>query len=302
MGKLMEIIKVMVRRFCFLFVLLVLFGCGDDSSNEDEIVQDLVQYEIVEENLVEDEVVDDKPAKNIIWEKDGKEMVLIPAGSFAMGDAMNEPEEWMENARPVHKVELDAFYMDIHEVTVGQFREFVNQSGYKYPDFGWDEVAKISPDDDYPMMYVNWNDATAYAEWASKRLPTEAEWEYAARGGLEGQRYPWGDEAPTAERANYNANVGETTIVGSYPANGYDLYDMAGNVWEWCQDWYKEDYYSKSPVNNPQGPEDGSHRVLRGGSWNSDTSALRVDYRSEFNPLPKVRDFINGFRCVSGSN
>ncbi len=90
MGKLMEIIKVMVRRFCFLFVLLVLFGCGDDSSNQDEIVQDLVQDEIVEENLVEDEVVDDKPAKNIIWEKDGKEMVLIPAGSFAMGDAMNE--------------------------------------------------------------------------------------------------------------------------------------------------------------------------------------------------------------------
>ena len=80
------------------------------------------------------------------------------------------------------------------------------------------------------------------------------------------------------------------------------MYDMASNVREWCQDWYKEDYYSKSPVNNPQGPEDGSHRVLRGGSWNSDTSALRVDYRSEFNPLPKVRDFINGFRCVSGSN
>ena len=192
--------------YCFLFSLFF-FGCGDESSNQDETVQDLVQDEIVEEDLVEDEVVDDKPAKNIIWEKDGKEMVLIPAGSFAMGDAMNEPEEWMENARPVHKVELDAFYMDIHEVTVGQFREFVNQSGYKYPDFGWDEVAKISPDDDYPMMYVNWNDATAYAEWASKRLPTEAEWEYAARGGVVGQRYPSGDDI-TRNDANYKGAGG----------------------------------------------------------------------------------------------
>ena len=116
-------------------------------------------------------------------------MALIPAGSFEMGDHHDN----MSNALPVHRVELDAFYMDVHEVTVGQFREFVNQSGYKY-DGNWDNVAKYSPGDEYPMVYVSWNDATAYAKWAGKRLPTEAEWEYAARGGLVGKRYPGGDE------------------------------------------------------------------------------------------------------------
>jgi len=115
------------------------------------------------------------------------QMALIPAGSFEMGDHLDE----MSNA-PVHRVELDAFYMDVREVTVGQFREFVHQSGYGYNK--WNDVAEYSPGDEYPMVYVNWNDARAYAKWAGKRLPTEAEWEYAARGGLVGKRYPWGDE------------------------------------------------------------------------------------------------------------
>ena len=136
----------------------------------------------------------------ITWQKDGKEMVLIPSGSFEMGDHHDN----MSNA-PVHRVELDAFYMDVHEVTVGQFREFVNQSGYKY-DGNWDNVAKYSPDDEYPMIYVSWNDARAYAKWAGKRLPTEAEWEYAARGGLVGKRYPGGDEI-THDDANWGNTV-----------------------------------------------------------------------------------------------
>ena len=189
----------------------------------------------------------------IEWEKDNSQMALIPAGSFEMGDSKNEPEDWMKRSRPVHRVELDAFYLDVREVTVGQFREFVNQSGYSYNR--WNDVAKYSPWDWYPMVYVNWNDTTAYAKWAGKRLPTEAEWEYAARGGLVGKRYPWGDQI-THDDVNYS---------GTFGANGYGLYDVAGNVWEWCQDWYGENYYSSSPVKNPLGPDTGSMRVLRGG-------------------------------------
>jgi len=239
----------------------------------------------------------------IEWEKDNSQMALIPAGSFEMGDSKNEPEDWMKRSRPVHRVELDAFYLDVREVTVGQFREFVNQSGYKYGG-NWDSIAKFSPGDEYPMVYVSWNDARAYAKWGGKRLPTEAEWEYATRGGLVGKRYPWGDEI-THDDANYRGTGGKDkwnrcSPVGSFAANGYGgLYDMAGNVYEWCQDWYGENYYSSSPVKNPPGPGTGSRRVLRGGSWNGTASPLWVAAR--FNSLPLYRYFLCGFRCASGS-
>ncbi len=190
--------------YCFLF-LLVFLGCGDESSNQDETVKD-------------DIIVETGPEKEIVWEKDGKEMVLIPVGSFEMGDHFSEGEE---DELPVHKVTLDAFYMDTHEVTVGQFKQFVNQTGYDY-DHMWDDVAKYSPGDDYPMIYVNWNDATAYAEWAGKRLPTEAEWEYAARGGLVGQRYVWGDDESLArDYANYSGTGGRDKWNRSTAPVGY---------------------------------------------------------------------------------
>ena len=274
--------------------LLVCFGCGDESSNEDEIVQDSVEDEIV---------VETDPKKDIVWKKDGKEMTLIPAGSFEMGDHFSEGEK---DELPVHKVNLDAFYMDTHEVTVGQFKQFINQTGYDWsPPVGdmWDAVARLSPGDDYPMVYVNWNDATAYAEWAGKRLPTEAEWEYAARGGVVGQRYPSGDDI-TRNDANYKGAGGRdkwdttTALVGSFEANGYGLHDMVGNVWEWCQDWYDENYYSNSPANNPPGPETGSDRVSRGGGWAYDSDYLRLADRYNY---PNDRYSTYGFRCVSGS-
>ena len=233
--------------------------------------------------------------------KDGAEMVLIPAGPFQMGDSKNEPESWMKRSRPVHTVELDAFYMDLNEVTVGQFKQFVNLNGYKYGG-NWNDVAKYSPGDDYPMVHVNWDDAIAYAKWAGKRLPTEAEWEYAARGGLIGKRYPLGDEM-TDDDANWsNTAIGKDkwkycSPVGSFEANGYGLYDMAGNVYEWCADWYDEDYYSKSPAKNPPGPDLGSDRVLRGGFWDNYTNTLRVAHRDGTSPFNRINDL--GFRCVS---
>ena len=229
------------------------------------------------------------------WEKDGSLMNLIPAGSFEMGSDDRVDE------KPVHTVELDAFYMDIYEVIVGQFKQFVNQSGYSYNR--WDSVAKYSPTDDYPMIYVDWNDAVAYAKWAGKRLPTEAEWEYAARGGLTGKHYPWGNDI-TYDDANWGNTVSGKdkwkycAPVGSFRPNGYGLYDMAGNLWEWCADWYASDYYANPPLRNPQGPSSGNTRVMRGGSWNRTPSLLRAAGRCDRSCGCQLREY--GFRCVSG--
>jgi len=285
----------------FLLLLTVSLWAveGDEVENQEPVVSNplakqlnyetvLVTYDVEDADgdlmTVSVKVSDDgvKPVlgEKITWEKDGSEMVLIPAGSFEMGDHHDN----MGNALPVHIVELDAFYMDVYEVTVGQFRKFVNQSGYEY-DGNWNNVARYSLDDGYPMVYVNWNDATAYAKWAGKRLPTEAEWEYADRGGLAGKRYPWGnDENVARDYANYNGVGGkdkwsQTGPVGSLEANGYGLYDMAGNVWEWCQDWYDFGYYNNSPSKNPPGSGTGSRRVLQGGYWYHDVSTVATTIR-----------------------
>ena len=248
-----------------------------------------------------DELIKPKegPKKVITWRKDGARMMLIPAGSFEMGDNFDEGDA---NEQPVHKVELDAFYMDAQEVTVEQFKKFVDESGHKHSR--WNEVEKYSPDDKHPMVYVTWNDAVSYCKWAGKRLPTEAEWEYAARGGLIGKRYPWGDEI-THDDANYSGTGGKDkwdrcAPVGSFEPNGYGLYDMAGNVWEWCADWYDEDYYSNLEVLNPQGPSSssGNTRVIRGGAWSCSSYYRHVACRCP--RYPNNRYYYGGFRCVSG--
>ncbi len=237
----------------------------------------------------------DNLPNQIVWNKDGAEMAYVPAGSFEMGDHFDEGED---NELPVHTVTLDGFYMDKTEVTVGQFKVFLDDTSYSWGG-DWDSVASKSPTDDHPMIWVTWNDATAYAEWAGKRLPTEAEWEYAARGG-QGQRYSRGNDIDDTE-ANYGGNVGKTTLVGNYPANGYSLYDMTGNVYEWCVDWYDENYYTSQLVINPVGPENGSKRVLRGGAWRqTNSNTFRLAYRNNSNPSNTNNRF--GFRCVSSPN
>ncbi|MBI1925884.1 formylglycine-generating enzyme family protein [Candidatus Poribacteria bacterium] len=244
------------------------------------------------------------------------DMALILAGEFEMGDNFNEGNS---DERRVHTVYIDAFYMDVHEVTVGEYRAFIQATGYQAPD--WKRVAEYSPTDQHPMINVSWYDATAYCRWANKRLPTEAEWEKAARGGLVGKRYPWGDEDPDGTQCNFadkntdyswsNRKVNDgyqyTAPVEKYTPNGYRLYDMAGNVWEWCMDEYQSDFYAKSPKQNPVAggvitlvnndfTDIKTARVLRGGSWsvNPDTLCVAGRYRG----VPSLRNDVVGFRCA----
>ena len=246
-------------------------------------------------------------------------MVLIPAGQFQMG---SNDDEAGNNEQPVHTVHIDAFFMDEHEVTNLEYKEFILEnprwqksridkrfhngnylkhwSGNNYP----------SGKANHPVTYVSWYAAMAYAEWAGKRLPTEAEWEYAARGGVDGLKYPLGNTISTRQ-ANYNNHVGDTTAVGRYAANGYDLYDMAGNVWEWCLDEYDADFYfvsrdSRNPISGARTIQwildnftsipTNTSRVLRGGSWGSDAQNLRVADRN--GNTPSLTAGSNGFRCA----
>ncbi|HSV27678.1 MAG TPA: formylglycine-generating enzyme family protein [Sedimentisphaerales bacterium] len=293
------------------------------------------------------------------------DMVLIPGGTFQMGDSFNEGGD---DERPVHTVTLSPFYMGRYEITNAQYRDFLNSAlssgtiyvsdnivygtgnnqpycdthqSSTYSQIDWDgstfsvrTKGGRSMDND-PMVMVSWFGAAAYANWRSQqegrqpsyslttwvcdfrkngyRLPTEAQWEYAARGGLAGKRFPWGDTI-THSQANYwsihwysydtsptrgyhpawnDGTMPYTSPVGSFAPNGYGLYDMAGNVWEWCNDWY--DSYTPSSKTNPTGPTTGTWRVVRGGGWFNDAYFCRVAYRFSNSP-PSTRHVNYGFR------
>lgn len=225
---------------------------------------------------------------------DGMVMHYIPAGAMRMGSTQGDADE-----QPVHEVRLSAFWMDRHEVTNEMYRLCVQARVCEQPG-----VVTFFDDPkyaDYPVVYVSWYDAQTYCQWMGGRLPTEAEWEYAARGGLEQRLYPWGNEPPictpgAANGAQFRACDGALAPVMRFAANGYGLYDMAGNVWEWVLDWYAVDYYAVSPRDNPLGPPQGLSRVLRGGSRLDLAPELRVANRSAQPPATK-RGYI-GFRCA----
>jgi len=280
-----------------------------------------------------------------------KGMTALDGGYFLMGTEDNEgfPED---GEGPVREVLVDPFYIDATAVTNRQFRSFVRATGYttEAERFGWSfvfyhfvpeslvpsrpQVVQAAPwwnavqgadwqhpegpgstirdRMEYPVLHVSWNDAQAYADWAGKRLPTEAEWEYAARGGLEQRKFPWGDELTPDGRHLCNIwqgtfpnhNTAEDGFVGpapvkSFPPNGYGLYEVSGNVWEWCADWFSPEYHLEGPRENPAGPPQGQNRVMRGGSYlchDSYCNRYRVAARTSNTPDSSTGN--TGFRCV----
>ena len=227
------------------------------------------------------------------------EMALIPAGEFLMG-APDSDKAALSNEKPQHPVYLDDFYIDVYEVTNAMYMACVDAGRCK--SFN-DNDYRSAGYENYPVGGPTWNMAQTYCEWRGISLPTEAQWEKAARGGLEGKLYYWGDGKPDCTLANFNDSgeapcLRKVAVVGSYPPNGYGLYDMAGNMWEWVWDWYQENYYgSLSTWSNPTGPDTGQYRMRRGGSWNGGIDLYaRITLREEHSPSDSSGDV--GFRCA----
>jgi formylglycine-generating enzyme required for sulfatase activity len=219
-------------------------------------------------------------------------MVLIPKGEFNMGKNSSGPSDW----QPEHKVLIDSFYMDAWEVTNHEFHEFCQATNHPLPLFwNMNEFRCGINFPDYPVVGVSFFDAQKYAAWHNKRLPTEAEWEYAARGGFMGKNFPQGDQIDSTI-ANYGKKYQGVVKVGAFPPNNFGLYDMSGNVWEWVSDNYDGNYYSIAPFKNPKGPDSGRFKVIRGGSWHSGAMCIQNYYRNGLSP--SWVDFAVGFRCV----
>lgn len=245
-----------------------------------------------------------KPASALVA-KDGAPMIMVPPGSFPMGVPKGDRDGGRDEY-PRHEVMLDNYYIDIFEVTHGRYAEFVNATGHripvnpKYPKRTlWSDHLSDSLSE-RPIINVDWQDADAYCRWAGKRLPTEAEWEKAARG-TDDRRFPWGNVEPTHKHLNFNQQwQGEKTLmpVGSYEAgkSPFGAYDMAGNVWEWVADWYDPLYYEKSPAANPKGPDSGTYKVLRSSGWSVETPLVRLFTRVKSDPTN--RNDSTGFRCA----
>jgi sulfatase modifying factor 1 len=235
-------------------------------------------------------------------------LARIPAGNFLMGAADVEPDQ-----RPVHRVYVSEFFIGRFPVTQDEYSRFVNRTGHPPPavhrlpliavnghetefrelaaDYVWNNATPPAGHGSHPVVLVRYEDALAYCRWCSDvlerdvRLPTEAQWEKAARGGVDGQRYPWGDEEPDASRCHFLVDPSAkrqrgTRPTGTCPPNAYGLYDVSGNVWEWVADWYVSDYYGAGEVRDPRGPDSGAMRIVRGGAWvTEDRRMLRCAWR-----------------------
>jgi sulfatase modifying factor 1 len=223
------------------------------------------------------------------------EMIVIPEGAFLMGC-----EVGAKNERPVHGVWVDRFAIARFATTNRLYSAYLDATSRPAPD-GWNDSRFNHPDQ--PVTSVSWMDAVDYCEWLAAmtakpyRLPTEAEWERAARGGMESKLYTWGDEPPQDQPHYSELWLSGPEPVGRRPPNGFGLYDVSENVHEWCSDWYDEDYYQRSPERNPKGPASGNRRSSRGGSWRHQIKITRVAARSSIPPEFRYSDY--GFRVVS---
>jgi sulfatase modifying factor 1 len=222
------------------------------------------------------------------------QFVRIPEGWFQMGS-----EDGPDDERPVHRVWVDAFDMAVYPVTCSDYAVFLSETTHDVPR-DWSQMAT---DPELPVVGVSWLDGDAYCRWYSEwssdgaiRLPTEAEWERAARGGLDGRRYPWGDEIP-----GWIPDRGRGPVGGPWPVtlgepNAFGVYGIAANIHEWCADWYAADFYASSPDRNPSGPAKGARRASRGGSWRHAVTISRCATRSRIDPSFRYTDY--GFRVV----
>lgn len=216
----------------------------------------------------------------------------IPEGRFVMGS-----DEGQDDERPEHEVRVDAFDMAVHPVTRGQYVRFLDATGHQLPR----EWVRLSAADDLPVVGVSWDDAQTYCRWCNRdggarRLPTEAEWERAARGGLQGARYPWGDAIPAWLPGGGRGPLASPWPVTLGAPNAYGLYGIAANIHEWCADWHAADFYAHSPATNPVGPPTGARRASRGGSWRHAVTISRCAARSRLDPALRYTDY--GFRLA----
>lgn len=247
-------------------------------------------------------------------------MALIPEGEYWMGrthfflvDAIGWYERDRQDDTPAHRVDLSAFYIDKYEVTNEDYARFANETKRARP-WHWPGGKVARGEERIPVYNVNWDDADAFCKRAGKRLPSEAEWEKAARGGLDRQKFSWGDvelgmagyeaadtgiASKTGKQAHSNYPFGPAPV-GSYPPNGYGVYDTAGNLWEWVADWYSRNYYSVSPIRNPAGPAEGAYKVIRGGGWSDDDERNLMNHFRSYT-VPDQRMSTIGFRCAKPS-
>jgi formylglycine-generating enzyme required for sulfatase activity len=242
-------------------------------------------------NILERRV--DIPTRSQIWPTDGMVMIYIPPGEFPMGTDSKD----FQKSRPQHSVYLSGYWIDQTEVSNAMYARCVAQSACKPPvqnNRYYNDPAHANA----AVVYIRWEEAQAYCTWAGRRLPTEAEWEKAARG-VDGRNYPWGSQLPDAHLLNFDDNIGYPLPVNRYPkgASPYGVLNMAGNVREWVADWYSAAYYRYTPLRNPTGPDDGRYKVLRGGSYLDGWREVRSVNRFFHNPTSPGEN--RGFRCAA---